>query len=74
MRPTSLRGVWLLFLILAFVGGGIGDAHPMDGHTALLRLGLGAVAGVLRQLLNRRDVADRLTFCSRAASSWGHCS
>ncbi|GGO67979.1 hypothetical protein [Nocardioides deserti] len=59
---TTVSAAWILPVIAVFVGGGIGDSHRMVGHTALLVLGLGAVAGVLWQLLNRRDLTNRLTF------------
>ncbi|MDN4161095.1 hypothetical protein [Nocardioides abyssi] len=61
-QGTTASAWWLLPVVALFVGGGIGDSHRMVGHTALLVLGLGTTAGVLWQLLNRRDLTNRLTF------------
>ncbi|MEV7429424.1 hypothetical protein AB0N29_07355 [Nocardioides sp. NPDC092400] len=61
-RATRIPGAWLLPTVAAVLGGDIGDTEEMVGHTALLVLGIGAVAGVLWQLLHPRDLTDRFTF------------
>ena len=48
-------------LVVAW-GGGFGERHAMEGSAALLVLVAGLTAGALWQVLDRRDIADRLSF------------
>jgi hypothetical protein len=51
---------WLLPVCAFTFGGGQGERHAMQGHAALWVLLLGFGAGLAWQLVDRRDLADRL--------------
>ena len=57
-----IPGLWLLPTLAVIFAGGFGDQHVMQGLDAFMILASGILVGLLWQVLNRRDLADRLTF------------
>ena len=61
-RRRPLRFFWLLPFAAMSWSADLADRHEMQGHAALAALGSGLLAGVLWQVLDRRDPTDRLKF------------